>query len=73
MDPIGKQKKIASSDYHVGFQKMLDGGGAKEKYDGQRNMKSGTRKGDTPKFAGYGEFQGTTKGATTHTYKKGGK
>jgi hypothetical protein len=43
MDPIGKQKKIASNEYHPRFQKIIDGGGAQEKYQGQRNMSSGTR------------------------------
>lgn len=71
MDPIGNQKKIKDGQYHAGFQKILDNGGAKDKYDGQRNMKSGTNKFEAGKVES--EWQGKVKGATKHTYGVNGK
>ena len=76
MDPIGRQKKIKDGEYHPGFQKLVDGGGSKSKYAGERNMSSGTRKADF-KTAPHStarqidDWTGTTKGATKHTYKSG--
>lgn len=70
-DPIGPQPKIASDQYHVGWQKLLDGGGAKSRYEGQRNMESATRKSSGGKLES--EWQGKTKGKTTHTYGVNGK
>ncbi len=67
MDPIGIQKKIKSNEYHPGFQKIIDGGGAKSKYQGERNMSSGTRKATEGKLES--KWQGVVKGKTTHTYK----
>lgn len=54
------------SEYHVGFQKLLDGGGTKKNYGGNQSKKSGTRSCDTPKSEGYGKYQGTVSGGTKH-------
>lgn len=70
MDPIGKQKRIKSDQYHEGFEKLLDKGGAKSKYEGDRNMRSGTHPAREGKLES--KWQGTVKGKTTHTYKKDG-
>lgn len=43
MDPIGPQKKISGSQHNEALQKLIDGGGAKSKYSGNRNMSSGTK------------------------------
>lgn len=71
MDPIGVQKKVKDGQYHASWQKLLDGGGAKEKYQGQRNMSSGTNKAE--KGSVESKWQGTVKGETKHTYGVGGK
>lgn len=65
-DPIGKQGKIKSDEYHPGFQKLVDGGGSKSKYDGDRNMSSGTRAAHDGKLES--KWQGSVKGKTKHTY-----
>lgn len=71
MDPVGKQKRIPSNEYHVSWQKLVSndtkGGGAKDKYDGNRNMKSGTHPAREGKLES--KWQGTVKGGTKHTYK----
>ena len=66
-DPIGVQKKIKSNEYHVGWEKLLDGGGAKKSYGGGFNKKSGTWKNPGGKLES--EWQGKVKGGTKHTYK----
>lgn len=70
MDPVGPQKKIKSSEYHVSFEKLLKGGGSKEKYGGM-DMKSGTKK--TFKARDYDEWQGKVKGGIKHTYGVNGE
>lgn len=67
MDPIGQQKKIKSNELRVRIQKLEDGGGAKSKYSGDRNMSSGTHPARDGKLES--DWQGTVKGATKHTYK----
>lgn len=71
MDPIGRQKKIASSEYRQGFQKLVSGGGAKKNYDGISFPKS-TRAADSlsPTNA---KMQGKVSGKHTHTYGANGK
>lgn len=68
MDPVGKQKRIASSDYRENFQKCLDNGGAKKSYDGISYPKAthAAREGRLES-----RWQGTVKGGTTH--KKGAR
>ena len=67
MDPVGKQKKVGSSGYHQGFQKLLSGGGSKKSYSGTLGGRS-TRAADAQGRA-EGKFQGTVKGRTKHTFK----
>ena len=71
MDPIGIQKKIKGNSMSVDKQKLHDdndkAGGYKSKYSGNRNMSSGTKRASTGKLEG--DWQGTVKGATKHTYK----
>lgn len=43
MNPIGRQKKIDGSQHAEALQKLIDGGGAKPQYGGNRNMSSGTK------------------------------
>ena len=71
MDPVGKQSKIKDGQYHVGWQKLLDGGGAKSSYGHTKSTESGTRKA----VGGVVEskWQGTVKGKTVHTYAVDGK
>lgn len=72
-DPVGPQKKIKSSEYHVSFQKLIDGGGTKDSYGGVLSHTSGkTKKGESTE-QGYREFQGTVKGKITHTYGVNGE
>ena len=68
IDPVGSQKKIPGSEQSVSRQKLQDGGGAKKSYGGGFNTKSGT---SSTKFST--SWQGTTKGATKHTYGVNGK
>lgn len=67
MDPIGRQKKIKSDSYRETKEKLINGGGAKSKYVGERNMSSGTHRASEGKLES--KWQGTVKGKTTHTYK----
>lgn len=78
MDPIGRQKKIKDGEYHQGWQKLLDGGGAKGSYGHTKDTSSGTREADfkTPPHSTarqIDDWTGKTKGDTKHTYRKGGK
>lgn len=66
MDPVGPQKKIKSNQYHEAWQKLIEGGGGDGSYGGGFNKKTGTR--TTYKAKDYYKYQGTVKGATTHTY-----
>lgn len=66
MDPSGPQKKIKSNDYHVSFEKLVSGGGAKSSYG--YNTKGGKTKHMSSGEA-YEEDQGKVRGATKHTYK----
>ena len=66
MDPIGPQKKIKSNQHNERFEKLVDGGGAKNRYEGERNMSSGTRGADKGRMEG--KWQGTVKGKTKHTF-----
>ncbi len=71
MDPVGVQKKIKSDEYHVAWQKLLDGGGDKSSYGGGLKMESTHKK--TSSGEAYEQDQGTVKGKTTHTYGVDGK
>lgn len=65
MDPIGPQKKIASSSHNVSKQKNLD---AKvPDLDGGFNSKSGTHSAADGKLES--RWQGTVRGKTKHTYR----
>lgn len=59
---------MSDKGYHVGFQKLLDGGGASKDYEGI-DFPKGTRAADTPRFDD--KWQGKVKGKTKHTYEAG--
>lgn len=74
MDPVGPQKKIEGSEHKVSLEKLLTNGGAKNRYSGDFNTKSGTHPPDfktAPRSTAHqiGDWQGKTKGGTKHTYK----
>lgn len=59
----GKQNKVSGGEHHVGFAKLLSGGGAKKNYDGI-SMSGGKKAAEGGKLES--RWQGTTKGKTTH-------
>lgn len=71
MDPCGPQKKIKSNEYHASFEKLINGGGAKSDYKGGLTIESTHKKSSSGQA--YDADQGTTKGATKHTYGVDGK
>ena len=68
MDPCGPQSKIKGNEYHVAWQKLLDGGGVKSDYKGVLKHEGGKTKHAKSTEQGYREFQCKVKGATKHTY-----
>lgn len=70
MDPCGPQKKINSDSYHVGFEKLLSGGGQKSNYG--FDVKGGKTR-QIEQGEDYKQDQGKVKGKTKHTYGVNGE
>lgn len=69
MDPCGPQKKIKSDGHHVGFQKLVSGGGGDGSYGG--GFPTGGKMKKVSSGEAYDQDQGKVRGKTKHTYGSG--